>query len=109
MPQRQLVSMGVAGSSRQQLEGQELDESILEVQRMQPYVIEMLSEGFWDGQYRCRCGFRVIGFFASFQEAEHSACIDWAIQNQRIVPARPSTGSRATVPGLSAEQAGEAG
>ena len=51
------------------------------------YVVEQMSEGFWDGMFRVRCGFRVIGLFDSEQEAWDHACLDFAAAQRRIGPA----------------------
>ena len=50
------------------------------------YHVEQMSEGFWDGLYRARCGFRVIGLYESQQEAQDHACLDYAMVQQRIQP-----------------------
>ena len=33
------------------------------------YYIEEMREGFWDGQWRARCGFQSLGLFETYQEA----------------------------------------
>jgi hypothetical protein len=48
------------------------------------YHIEQMTEGFWDGVYRVRCGFRVVGYFETQQEARDHACLDYATAQQRI-------------------------
>ena len=51
------------------------------------YHVEMMREGFWDGLYRTRCGFRVVGLYKTSQEAWDSACLDFAACQHRIRPA----------------------
>ena len=57
------------------------------------YKIEQMSEGFWDGQYRVRSGFRIIGYFDSSQEAWDHIHLDFAQIQNRIGP-RPTPSSR---------------
>lgn len=53
------------------------------------YHVEQMVEGFWDGMYRARCGFRVLGLYETRQEALNHACLDYAVVQQRIQPAAP--------------------
>ena len=48
------------------------------------YRVDRLSEGFWDGLYRARCGFRVIGLYETEQEAWHEASLDHAVSMGRV-------------------------
>ena len=55
------------------------------------YRVDVLSEGFWDGRYRARCGFRVIGIYDSMDEALDMSCMDFAMCHARIRPTRSSS------------------
>ena len=48
------------------------------------YNIERMAHGFWDGQFRARHGWRVLGYYGSQQDAEVQCCIDSAMQSGRI-------------------------
>ena len=51
------------------------------------YRIDVMSEGFWDGLYRTRCGFRTIGLYEMHSDAFNHACLDFAKRSGRIKPA----------------------
>lgn len=48
------------------------------------YNIERMTHGFWDGQFRARRGWRVLGYYDSQQDAEVQCCLDSAVQNGRV-------------------------
>jgi hypothetical protein len=58
-----------------------------------PYRVDLCCEGFWDGLYRARCGFRVIGYYDTHQEAWDRACLDYAVMNHRIRPSETHRGA----------------
>ena len=50
------------------------------------YHVERMVEGFWDGKYRARCGFRVLGLYDTEQEAANNICLDFAAVQARVKP-----------------------
>lgn len=78
------------------------------------YRVDVLSEGFWDGKYRARCGFRVIGIYDSLEAAWDHACMDFAMSSARIRPTRASSSGASPAAAVAAtscadERTGSAG